>query len=76
MAIKGQWRNAVVLALLTVLAACASQAKKGGGSTTDSAAISAAVDSPDRPNADRVLDAARKPREMLAFFGIRPGTTP
>jgi predicted methyltransferase len=73
MAIKGQWRNAVVLALLTVGVACVIQAKKAGGSTTDSAAISAAVDSPDRPNTDRALDAARKPREMLAFFGIRPG---
>jgi predicted methyltransferase len=39
----------------------------------DLAAIDAAVDSPDRPAADRELDAARKPREMLKFFGIRPG---
>ncbi len=38
-----------------------------------SAAISAAVDSPDRPEADRKLDAARKPKEMLAFFGVKPG---
>ena len=37
------------------------------------AAIAAAVDSPDRPEADRKLDAARKPKEMLAFFGVRPG---
>ena len=39
----------------------------------DPAAIDAAVDSPDRPAADRELDAARRPREMLKFFGIRPG---
>jgi predicted methyltransferase len=38
-----------------------------------SAAVVAAVDSPDRPEADRKLDAARKPKEMLAFFGVRPG---
>lgn len=38
-----------------------------------SAAINAAVDSPDRPEADRKRDAARKPKEMLAFFGVRPG---
>ena len=37
------------------------------------ALISSAVDSPDRPEADRKLDDARKPKEMLAFFGIRPG---
>jgi predicted methyltransferase len=39
----------------------------------DLAAIDAAVDSPARPAADRELDAARKPREMLRFFGIQPG---
>jgi predicted methyltransferase len=37
------------------------------------APIAAAVDAPDRPEADRKLDAARKPKEMLAFFGVRPG---
>jgi len=37
------------------------------------AVISSAVDSPDRSEADRKLDAARKPKEMLAFFGVRPG---
>jgi predicted methyltransferase len=37
------------------------------------ALITAAVDSPDRPEADRKLDADRKPKDMLAFFGIRPG---
>ena len=38
-----------------------------------STVINAAVDSPDRPEADRKLDAARKPKEMLAFFGVKPG---
>jgi predicted methyltransferase len=37
------------------------------------AAITAAVDSPERPEADRKLDAARKPKDMLAFFGVKPG---
>jgi predicted methyltransferase len=36
-------------------------------------AIRAAVDAPDRSEADRALDAGRHPAEMLAFFGIRPG---
>ena len=37
-------------------------------------AIAAAVASPDRPEADKVRDADRKPAEMLAFAGIRPGS--
>lgn len=35
--------------------------------------ITAAVDSPDRPAADKALDAGRKPAQMLTFFGIKPG---
>jgi len=37
------------------------------------AAIRAAVDAPDRSDADKALDAGRHPAEMLAFFGIAPG---
>ena len=37
------------------------------------AAIRAAVDAPDRSEADRALDAGRHPAEVLAFFGIAPG---
>ena len=35
--------------------------------------IHAAVDAPDRPEADRARDADRKPGEVLTFFGIEPG---
>lgn len=35
--------------------------------------IKAAVTSPNRPAADKALDAGRKPEQMLAFFGIKPG---
>jgi predicted methyltransferase len=38
-----------------------------------SSAVTAAVASPDRPEADRARDAARKPAEVLAFFGFAPG---
>jgi predicted methyltransferase len=38
-----------------------------------SAAIKAALASPTRPQADRDRDAARKPGELLAFAGIKPG---
>ncbi|WP_437330592.1 class I SAM-dependent methyltransferase [Sorangium sp. So ce381] len=37
------------------------------------AALRAVVDAADRADADRALDAGRKPAEMLAFFGIQPG---
>jgi predicted methyltransferase len=37
------------------------------------AAITAAVASPDRPAADVQRDAARKPAELMAFAGIKPG---
>jgi predicted methyltransferase len=35
--------------------------------------IAAAVASPDRPEADKARDADRKPAELLAFAGVRPG---
>src|SRR5436190_2032187 len=37
--------------------------------------IAAIVASPDRSAADRTNDVRRKPEEMLAFIGIRPGIT-
>ncbi len=36
-------------------------------------AITAAVNSPDRPAADKQRDDSRKPGQMMAFFGIKPG---
>lgn len=36
-------------------------------------AIADAVNSPDRPAADKELDAGRHPEQILAFFGIAPG---
>jgi len=38
-----------------------------------SGAIAQAVNSPDRPAADKQLDAGRHPDRILAFFGIAPG---
>ena len=35
--------------------------------------IKAAVDDPSRSPQDRALDAGRRPDQMLAFFGIKPG---
>ena len=36
-------------------------------------AIRAVVDAPDRDATDKALDAGRKPGELLAFVGIKPG---
>jgi predicted methyltransferase len=35
--------------------------------------IVAAVNSPDRPAADKERDAMRRPAQVMAFFGIKPG---
>ena len=35
--------------------------------------IENAIGAPDRPAADKALDAGRKPAQMLGFFGIAPG---
>ena len=36
-------------------------------------AIRAAIDAPDRSEADKKLDAGRHPAELLAFFGVKEG---
>ncbi len=45
------------------------------GAPSASGAIARALADPGRPAGDRALDARRKPAEMLAFAGIRPGET-
>jgi len=67
--------NSFVRLIATVAFGCAAAAGVAGAKESPqiAAVISAAVDSPDRPEADRKLDAARKPKEMLAFFGVKPG---
>jgi predicted methyltransferase len=67
--------------LVLALAGCASQGSaqgagkgSGGSSAVASAAIAAAVADPARPEADRARDADRKPAELIAFAGIKPGT--
>ena len=35
--------------------------------------ITAALDNPDRPDADKASDALRKPADMVAFAGVHPG---
>ena len=35
--------------------------------------ITDAINSPERPAADKALDAGRKPDQIMAFYGIKPG---
>jgi len=58
------WLKTVwMLALGSMLAGCAATAP-------DYAAI---VNNPDRPQNERALDGARKPHEVLAFYGVKKG---
>src|SRR4051812_13088943 len=58
------------LALLSGLALAAACATQPPAPTVDYAAVLA---DPIRPDADRVRDADRKPAELVAFAGVRPG---
>ena len=57
------------LALAALAGACA-VARPAGGDRPDYAALVAA---PDRTDGDRKLDPGRRPAELLAFLGVRPG---
>ncbi|MRG90369.1 class I SAM-dependent methyltransferase [Polyangium spumosum] len=50
-----------------------STAEKPAADTNVPEALAAVVAAPDRAEADRALDAGRKPAELLAFLDIRPG---
>jgi predicted methyltransferase len=64
----------ISLALLS-LVACTSAGTRApaGAATLSPDRIVEILASPDRSAADRTNDLRRKPREMLAFIGIRPG---
>jgi predicted methyltransferase len=72
---------AAALALATTTATGEKDAAAEAGATHEKAidpakipqSVLSAVNSPDRPAADKQLDPGRKPEQMLAFFGIEPG---
>lgn len=76
--LKPRWAlqgRAGAAVLLMILAACS---HVGGtappaADTITPARIAEIVASPDRSEADRTNDLRRKPQQMLAFIGIRPG---
>jgi predicted methyltransferase len=64
---------ATLAAATALVAACATAPTGSAGMSREQA--TAIVASPDRTAADRQTDARRKPVEMLAFIGLRPGMT-
>ena len=68
-------RRVLVVACVGALAACAAPGSTSGSAaaTLSRAEIDKVVASPDRSDADRSNDLRRKPAEMLAFVGVRPG---
>ncbi|MGH7914733.1 MAG: class I SAM-dependent methyltransferase [Candidatus Binataceae bacterium] len=72
---------AIALAASGAIAAGETDAAAEAGATSQAEipaaqipkAITDAVNSPDRPAADKQLDAGRHPEQILAFFGIAPG---
>ena len=66
-------RSRALAMSLTVLITLAATPSWAAAPPPVVATITAAVDAPDRPDADRKLDASRRPKDMLAFFGVAPG---
>lgn len=56
-------RSQVVFVSMALMAACSASAPNYSGVLTN----------PDRPANERELDAARKPNEVLAFYGVKSG---
>src|SRR5215470_5243077 len=67
--------KALTCASLVALATVTSTTTETGPLALDKipAPIRAAIAAPDRPDADKALDAGREPAQWLAFFGAAPG---
>lgn len=66
-------RGATAALLLVGLAGCATPDGSSDPAVLSPQRIAAIVSAPDRSAADRVNDQRRKPEQMLAFIGVRPG---
>ena len=67
-------RAAVLIGAVSALAACTAPGTRAPAQPVLSQArIAEIVASPDRSEADRRNDVRRKPQQMLAFIGVRPG---
>ena len=64
---------ALAVSMLTLAACTTAPANAPKTPTLTSARIAEILASPDRSEADRRTDVRRKPQEVLAFIGVRPG---
>jgi predicted methyltransferase len=65
--------RSLLLIAVSALGFTACATTGSGGDSAATAAIAAAVADSARPDADRQRDADRKPAELLAFAGLKPG---
>jgi predicted methyltransferase len=65
--------KSIIAALLIACSTVSCGQQEAESISNDSAVYAAAVENPQRPDADRERDAGRKPAEVLQFFGIVPG---
>jgi len=64
----------MLAAILTMVSACTTTTPPASGTATlSNERIAEILASPDRSSADRINDIRRKPDQMLAFIGVRPG---
>jgi len=69
----GSWSAAAACLLAAVMAGCATRPDAPEAPGLSAQRIAEIVASPDRSAADRTNDLRRKPEQMLAFIGLRPG---
>ncbi len=69
-------RGALLLGAVLLVSGCAHlNAPASKAATLSPERIAEIVASPDRSEFDRKMDATRKPEQLLAFIGVRPGMT-
>lgn len=66
-------RSVLAAAIVCLVSACALAPVAQAPAALTEAQIAAIVNSPDRTAADRENDKRRKPEQILAFIGLRPG---
>lgn len=70
---KSHFSIALLAPLMLALSACVNMAAPPSSTALSRERIAEIVASPDRSIADRNNDIRRKPEQMLAFIGVRPG---
>jgi len=66
-------KTAITVAAIALVALSATSIHAADGDAGQAAAVTAAIESPDRPAADREQDARRHPQQVLEFAGIAHG---